>query len=365
MATRNMAQNRRFAALTWPDVDALPRSAPLLLPIGAPAPPYEARAFILPAIPFGFSGSDLPAASDSYAALVANLTASLADQGFTNVATGPAEIYTDTPELPKATDNLAARVGLIPIGHTEQHGLHLPLSVDTDIIDFIAAQVVTRAPQFAYRLPTFPYGVSTHTRSFPATLNCGGRAFEDFWLSIVDALVARGAQMLYFLSGHGGNMSFLHNIVKYAGERHPGIFCATSFLHTSGPDSVTAINVLRESTTGGMGHACELETSMMLHLRPDLCHMERVRDEIDFIATASYYMDWIEGGALIANPPWEDDTVTGAYGAGSLATAAKGAAWLEVAVQEKISHVHEIIQQHQLRSARRRSRFGRWSGRDF
>jgi len=44
-----------------------------------------------------------------------------------------------------------------------------------------------------------------------------------------------------------------------------------------------------------MGHACELETSYMLHLQPDLCHMERVVDEIDFIATPSYYMDWIEG----------------------------------------------------------------------
>ena len=51
-----------------------------------------------------------------------------------------------------------------------------------------------------------------------------------------------------------------------------------------------------------MGHAGELETSLMLHLCPDLVHMERVVDETDFVATPSYYMDWIEGGALIANP---------------------------------------------------------------
>jgi creatinine amidohydrolase len=77
-----------------------------------------------------------------------------------------------------------------------------------------------------------------------------------------------------------------------------------------------------------MGHACELETSLILHLRPELVHMEKVVDETDFVTTQSYYMDWVEGGSLIANPPWDDDSATGAYGAGSLATAQKGRLWL-------------------------------------
>ncbi|RIK14970.1 MAG: hypothetical protein DCC51_15225 [Anaerolineae bacterium] len=84
----------------------------------------------------------------------------------------------------------------------------------------------------------------------------------------------------------------------------------------------------RLSGRGGMGHAGELETAMILALRPDLTHMERVVDETDFVSTESYYMDWIEGGALVANPPWDDDTATGAYGAGSLATAEHGRLWL-------------------------------------
>ena len=85
----------------------------------------------------------------------------------------------------------------------------------------------------------------------------------------------------------------------------------------------------RQSPIGGMGHACELETSLILHLRPELVHLERAVDEMDFISTPSYYMDWIEGGALTANPPWDDDTRTGAYGAGSLGTAEKGAILVE------------------------------------
>ena len=38
----------------------------------------------------------------------------------------------------------------------------------------------------------------------------------------------------------------------------------------------------------------------MLHLRPDLVHMDRAMDDTDFVTTPSYYMDWVEGGALVA-----------------------------------------------------------------
>jgi len=74
-------------------------------------------------------------------------------------------------------------------------------------------------------------------------------------------------------------------------------------------------------------------------------------------------MDWVEGGALIANPPWDDDTATGAYGAGSLATAENGKIWLEAAIAEKIEHVAEIHEQHRRREARRNGGFGLWGAK--
>jgi creatinine amidohydrolase/Fe(II)-dependent formamide hydrolase-like protein len=88
--------------------------------------------------------------------------------------------------------------------------------------------------------------------------------------------------------------------------------------------------------------------------------MERVVDETDFVSTPSYYMDWVEGGALIANPPWDDDTRTGAYGSGSLATSEKGRIWLKAAIAEKVAHVNEIHLQHKLREERRWGGFGLW-----
>jgi creatinine amidohydrolase len=218
-------------------------------------------------------------------------------------------------------------------------------------------------PELTSVLPVMPYGVSTHRQAFAGTLNAGGRAFEDFWSDVIDVLTDRGFDRFYLMSGHGGNSSFINNVVKYAGERHRRIFCATTWLYLSGVEGVAALEKYRQSKIGGMGHAGELETSLILHIKPNLVHMDRVIDEIDFITTPNYYMDWVEGGALIANPPWDDDSKTGAYGAGSVATAEKGKAWLQAAIDEKATHIKEIHLQHQLREARRNSGYGLWGKR--
>jgi creatinine amidohydrolase len=372
-----------YDRLTWPDIAALPRDVPLVIPLGqgydqaqvASALGNPLQVGMLPAIPFGWRGSGLAVAEELLGQLAANLLDSLRDDGFSRVyalcppgldlGLGPARIALPhsaqiNPMPPLPVDDERAKVVLIPIGHTEQHGHHLAMSTDTVIIEAISQGVVATTPAQATTLPVFPYGVSTHRASFAGTLNAGGRAFEDFWLRVIETLASRGFTRFYLLSGHGGNCSFLVNVAKYAGERYRRIFCATAWLYLSGPDGVAALQKYRRSAIGGMGHAGELETALMLHLRPDLVQMERVVDETDFITTPSYYMDWVEGGTLIANPPWADDSATGAYGAGSLAAAKNGQLWLEAAIAEKIKHVAEIHEQYRRRESRRNSGFGLW-----
>ena len=378
----------QYDDMTWDAVAELPRGTPLVLPLGsgydfnvlAEQLSHPPRIGLLPAFPFGWRGSGLEIPEPIFFQYISNLLYSLRDDGFSRVycliprGLNPQSFYTLHPTsfltLPHATqkrdipmlppDSERGKVILIPIGHTEQHGYHLPLSVDTIIIEAIAQGTVDLVPTRTTAFPVMPYGVSTHRSSFAATMNAGGRAFEDFWLAVIDVLVQRGFDRFYLMSGHGGNTSFLVNIVKYAGERHRRIFCATAFLHTSGRIGAEVIPKYRTSKIGGMGHAGELETSYMLHLRPDLCHMERVVDETDFVSTPDYYMDWIEGGSLVANPPWDDDTATGSYGAGSHGTAEKGRLWLEAAIEEKADHVEQIHEQHERREKRRNEGYGLW-----
>ena len=378
-----------YDEMTWDAVADLPRDAPLVLPLGSGYKPdllanqlsYPPQIGLLPSFPFGWRGSGIEVPEPIFFQYISNLLDSLRDDGFSHVyclapsGLDPQSFFirhlsSSCLRLPYAahnhpitqlpSDSERGKAILIPIGHTEQHGFHLPLSVDTIIIEAIAKGTAATVPTRSYALPVMPYGVSTHRSSFAATMNAGGRAFEDFWLAVIDVLVQRGFDRFYLMSGHGGNSSFLVNIVKYAGERHRRIFCATAWLHTSGKIGAAALDKYRTSPIGGMGHACELETAYLLHLRPDLCHMERVVDETDFIATPDYYMDWIEGGSLIANPPWDDDTKTGAYGAGSHGTAEKGRLWLEAAIEEKAAHVEEIHLQHERREKRRNEGYGLW-----
>jgi creatinine amidohydrolase len=374
-----------YEQLTWPEISALPRDLPLIIPLGkgyaleslASALGGPPRAALLPVVPYGWKGSGLDVPEDMLASMLSCLIGSLCEDGFSRVYTltpqgldlglGALQITLPHPSEvdplpPLPADSEREKVILLTVGHTEQHGFHLPLSTDTLIIEAIGQGTARIAPEKAYCLPVMPYGVSTHRASFAGTLNCSGRAFEDFWVGVIDALARRDFTRFYFLNGHGGNSSFLVNVVKYASERHQRIFCATSWLYLSGPKGLKALEQYRESPIGGMGHACELETSFILYLNPGLVQMERVVDELDFIATPSYYMDWVEGGALVANPPWEDDTRTGAYGAGSLGTAAKGRLWLEAAISEKVDHVAEIIEQHTRRTARREGGYDLESG---
>lgn len=366
-----------YADLTWPEIKKLPRDWPVLIPLGLDRYDFSSAAryfssqgvIILPPVPFGFQPGEesplvrLAVRPGLLGRLLTGIGSQLKSQRFQrlyylnghgeqNLRNSRLQIlefpYQEPYEFTWPED-ISRRVVVISTGHTEQHGYHLPLSTDSLIVDALASRLSVLSPQDVFCLPVWPYGVSTHTWEFPGTLNLGGRVFEDFFLAIIDRLVAHGAQMIYFSNGHGGNHSFLVNVVKYAGERYPHTFIATEWLHTTGPE----LELYRQSPTGGMGHGGELETSYILHLRPDLVKMELATREMDFTSTPNYFMDWIEGGSLIANPPWWDDTTSGIYGDATLGTAAKGRLWLEEASQQKLVMIKEIQQQYNLRQQKR------------
>src|SRR5690606_24117958 len=155
--------------------------------------------------------------------LVANLADSLRDDGFSQAYVLTSQgidqgLCTQRNAPPHARRTALASLhpsnadrdkgAPLPIAHIGQPGHPLPPNTSTLIIDAIARGTVDLAPDAAVTLPAYPYGVSTHRPSCAGTLNCGGRAFEDFWLAVLDVLVTRGFDRFYLMSGHGGNCSF-------------------------------------------------------------------------------------------------------------------------------------------------------------
>ncbi|UCE00730.1 MAG: creatininase family protein [Chloroflexota bacterium] len=168
------------------------------------------------------------------------------------------------------------------------------------------------------------------TQASPETFNLGGRVFEDFFLAIIDRLEPLGTLIVYFSNGHGGNHSFLVNVIQHACERFPHIFIATEWLHTNMLDLAT----YRQGNTGGMVHGGELETRDILHLFRDQVNMDHLNRKVEFNSTSNDSMDWIAGGSLVTNPLWTDDSFSGIYGDGTLGTATKGLIWLEQAAKQ-------------------------------
>ncbi len=199
-----MPEYFNYDRLSWPEVAELPRDTTLVMPLGsgcnlnrlAESLSNPSHIGLLPSFPFGWGASGLELPEAIVGQYIHNLILSLRDDGFTRVyALTPQDtLRLPNPEfqisqfnesqkqstLPLPADSERGKTILMPIGHTEQHGFHLPLSVDTIIIDAIAQGTAEAIPDKAFSLPVMPYGVSTHRPSFAGTMNAGGRAFRRF-----------------------------------------------------------------------------------------------------------------------------------------------------------------------------------------
>ena len=222
-----------------------------------------------------------------------------------------------------STDEAArgATVAVLPVGSFEQHGDHLPLITDAAIACLIAAELTPIYPVFV--LPPITFSCSHEHEGFPGTVSISASTLITVIADIRASLTRSGIEKLVLVNGHGGNY-VLSNIAQQANLDGPRVG-----LFPGRHDWDAARRAAGMSTTGHDDmHGGELETSLLLHARPDL-----VRD--------SYRNADHEAGdrphLLIRG--MTEYTDTGIIGRPSLADATKGKAALESLVRSFSGHL--------------------------
>lgn len=167
---------------------------------------------------------------------------------------------------------------LLPIGAVEQHGPHLPLLVDSIVVEAIAAGVSARTGVAV--APTLAYSSSQgHSSVFPGTLALSPRTAERALQEISRWLVNAGFTRLLLLNGHLGNTGVLWNAVdNLIAKLGPGISIAGHSWWDVDSDVWSQVTADVPDNRGEF-HANQAETALMLHLRPDLVRMDRARDQ--------------------------------------------------------------------------------------
>ena len=241
------------------------------------------------------------------------------------------------PELKEAAAHKTVVVQ--PIGAMEQHGAHLPLNTDNYIVGQICQRAGERADGGLLILPVIPYAFNAHHMDFPGVIAIRWDHVINYLIDTIVSAASHGFKRFIIISGHGVNPPYLAVVDNEINVR-TGALCA-SLLWTALADNVPEI---RESVApGGMAHACELETSVLLHLDPERVRTDKIVDETAFVQGEYLQMDLMGGtGVHLGEHWWSSFSPTGVAGEATKATADKGRLMFERAADNLVRLAREL-----------------------
>ena len=236
------------------------------------------------------------------------------------------------PEIESLDDDAVA---VLPIAATEQHGHHLPLQVDRRITQELARRLEAERTDWLVVAPTLWAGASDHHLAFPGTMSVPNGVYIDLLTALVDSLLNAGFRRIVLLNGHGGNTVGMQEALvrtrhRLGGDAHVHLAGCTYWM-------VAGDRMAREAgmTTPNITHACEYETSMMLHLAGDLVHVDRAVAGHPELPSNYFDVGFHRPSSVFA--AFNMDQLTagcGAMGEPEHATAEKGAKLLDVVADE-------------------------------
>lgn len=231
----------------------------------------------------------------------------------------------------QAVKEAAFEVVILPWGATEAHNYHLPYGTDNYQCDYVAAEAARLAWAQGAKvvvLPTIPFGVNTGQLDITLDMNLNPSTQLAILRDVVQVLARQGIPKLVVLNGHGGND--FRQILRELQAEFPSVFLSTATLFRI---------VDRSQFFEAPGdHADEMETSMMLHLAPELV---RPLAEAGDGASKQFRIRALREWAW-AQREWSQVSADTGVGNPAAATAAKGAAFLAAVTQELSQFLVEL-----------------------
>lgn len=231
-------------------------------------------------------------------------------------------------------------IAVLPVGATEQHGPHLPMSTDTATIDAMVRAAVPHLPDDlpVLFLPTVAYGKSDEHARYPGTLTVSANTLIALCKDIGACVARAGVRKLVLYNSHGGQMSVMDIVARDLREEHAMMAVAANWFTLGLPEGLFAAQELRHGI-----HAGALESSVMLQIRPDDVHTDALRNFDSLGQTLAAQGQWlaVTGGNKLG---WQmqDINPAGAAGDATAASAAKGAAVLEHVGRRLVELLHEV-----------------------
>ena len=244
--------------------------------------------------------------------------------------------WSDLTHSDLAARDLSQAVAVLPVAAVEQHGPHLPLSVDADLADGIVAACAAQLPADSpvLFLPVQRVGYSPEHLGFAGTLSLKASTVMALWTDIAESVAASGVQRIVLFNTHGGNVGLMDVVARDWRTRLGLLAVSLSWFNLPLTDEHGAdVNARFSKHEQRFGvHAGQVETAMMLALKPELVHMDRAANFPS--ATEQRARDCpLFGDGRSAKLAWHmgDLNAQGAAGNAAAATAADGQAVVQAA----------------------------------
>lgn len=227
---------------------------------------------------------------------------------------------------------------IVPIGSTEQHGLHLPLGTDA-LIGFEIAKRTAQHISEEVRVivsPPINIGLSSEHMGFPGTLSFKGpESFIAYIKSVCITLALQGAKKIVLWNSHGGNTACLMAVARDVRREKRTFVLLVQWSHLARK----VANDIMETKV--RIHADEIETSVMLFLFPELVYMEKAIKEMPEKFVKSKHMKTLSG---LPYPSWltKDISKSGVIGDATRASKEKGKIIVEAAIKEFCELLKEL-----------------------